>query len=157
MAAVIWQWHKAARAAVSFCVLKPHKPHWQKGVDAVRSLCSLPHNPLQDIPADFLLDWKGVSPLSSSSGNCLRLSRKATLSSVPFEFIVLTNGCHTDRGRHSQHSQTYSRVWMRIHLPIHHEYFLSISFILFFSQVSHFLRVPQTLRQLIINAASWQH
>lgn len=31
-----------------------------------------------------------------------------------------------------------------------------LSFILFFSQVSHFLRVPQTLRQLIINAASWQ-
>lgn len=103
----------------------------------------------------------GGGGLSSSSGNCLRLrlSRKATLSSVPFEFIVLTNGWHTDRGRHSPHSQysqRHSRMWMRIHLPsIHHEYFLSIS--LFFSQVSHFLRVPQTLRQLIINAASWQH
>lgn len=39
----------------------------------------------------------------------------------------------------------------------HTPWVFSVDFFIFFSQVSHFLRVPQTLRQLIINAASWQH
>lgn len=80
-------------------------------------------------------------------------------SSFRSEFIVvLTNDCHTDTTVntliHSLSAEseyiypytTYKRVCISCR-------FLSF---FFFLQVSHFLRVPQTLRQLIINAASWQ-
>lgn len=82
-------------------------------------------------------------------------------SSFRTEFIVvLTNDCHTDTTVNTLiHSLISQSEYIYPYITYTCVYFLSISFFLsfiFFSQVSHFLRVPQTLRQLIINAASWQ-